>query len=48
MTTGAYLSRRLIDAACWLALVAGAVVMIFPIYWMFATAVRPHTEIFEG
>jgi len=48
MTTGAYLSRRLIDAACWLALVAGAVVMIFPIYWMFATAVRPHTEIFEA
>ena len=39
---------RLIDAACWLALVAGAVVMIFPIYWMFATAVRPHAEIFEA
>ena len=48
MTTGAYLSRRLIDAACWLALVAGAVVMIFPIYWMLATAVRPHAEIFEA
>jgi alpha-1,4-digalacturonate transport system permease protein len=48
MTTRAYLSRRLIDAACWLALVAGAVVMIFPIYWMFATAVRPHAEIFEA
>ena len=48
MTTGAYLSRRLIDAACWLALVGGAVVMIFPIYWMFATAVRPHAEIFEA
>ena len=48
MATGAYLSRRLIDAACWLALVAGAVVMIFPIYWMLATAVRPHAEIFEA
>ena len=48
MATRAYLSRRLIDAACWLALVAGAVVMIFPIYWMFATAVRPHAEIFEA
>ena len=48
MTTRAYLSRHLIDAACWLALVAGAVVMIFPIYWMFATAVRPHAEIFEA
>jgi hypothetical protein len=48
MTTRAYLSRRLIDAACWLGLVAGAVVMIFPIYWMFATAVRPHAEIFEA
>jgi multiple sugar transport system permease protein/alpha-1,4-digalacturonate transport system permease protein len=30
----------------WLALVAGAIVMIFPIYWMFATAIRPRTEIF--
>ena len=48
MTTCAYFSRRLIDAACWLGLVAGAVVMIFPIYWMFATAVRPHAEIFEA
>ena len=48
MTTRAYLSRRLIDAACWLSLVAGALVMIFPIYWMFATAVRPHAEIFEA
>ena len=48
MTTRAYLSRRLIDAACWLGLVAGSVVMIFPIYWIFATAVRPHAEIFEA
>jgi alpha-1,4-digalacturonate transport system permease protein len=48
MTSRTYLSHRLIDAACWFALVAGAVVMIFPIYWMFATAVRPHAEIFEA
>jgi multiple sugar transport system permease protein/alpha-1,4-digalacturonate transport system permease protein len=40
--------RRLADATCWLALIAGAVVMVFPIYWMFATAVRPHPEIFEA
>jgi alpha-1,4-digalacturonate transport system permease protein len=40
--------RYLADAACWLGLVAGAVVMVFPIYWMFATAVRPHAEIFEA
>ncbi|SDR61867.1 multiple sugar transport system permease protein/alpha-1,4-digalacturonate transport system permease protein [Rhizobiales bacterium GAS191] len=32
----------------WLALVAGAVVMAFPIYWMFATAVRPRDEIFAA
>jgi multiple sugar transport system permease protein/alpha-1,4-digalacturonate transport system permease protein len=35
-------------AALWLALAAGALVMVFPIYWMFATAVRPHAEIFES
>jgi alpha-1,4-digalacturonate transport system permease protein len=34
--------------ACWLGVAAGAVVMAFPIYWMFATAVRPHAEIFES
>lgn len=31
----------------WLALVAGAVVMAFPIYWMLVTAIRPRTEIFD-
>jgi alpha-1,4-digalacturonate transport system permease protein len=36
------------DWTCWFALVAGAIVMFFPIYWMFATAVRPHAEIFEA
>jgi len=30
------------------ALLAGALVMVFPIYWMVVTAVRPHTEIFEA
>jgi multiple sugar transport system permease protein/alpha-1,4-digalacturonate transport system permease protein len=40
--------RRLADATCWLTLIAGAIVMVFPIYWMFATAVRPHPEIFEA
>jgi multiple sugar transport system permease protein/alpha-1,4-digalacturonate transport system permease protein len=40
--------RYIADASCWLGLVAGAVVMVFPIYWMLATAVRPHVEIFEA
>ena len=40
--------RNLAGWTCWLALAVGAVVMIFPIYWMFATAVRPHAEIFEA
>jgi multiple sugar transport system permease protein/alpha-1,4-digalacturonate transport system permease protein len=39
---------HLVDWAWRLTLVAGAFVMIFPIYWMFATAVRPHAEIFEA
>jgi len=39
---------HLLDWAWRLTLVAGAFVMIFPIYWMFATAVRPHAEIFEA
>jgi alpha-1,4-digalacturonate transport system permease protein len=32
----------------WLFLVAGALVVAFPLYWMFATAVRPKKEIFGG
>ena len=40
--------RRLADTTFRLALIAGAIEMIFPIYWMFATAVRPHAEIFEA
>ncbi len=34
-------------AAIWLALAAGAAVMLFPLYWMLATAVRPRSEVFE-
>src|ERR1700739_1739720 len=47
MTTAAYRSR-LTSLACWLAVAVGAIIMAFPIYWMFATAVRPHAEIFEA
>jgi len=36
------------NMALWLVLVAGAAVMLFPIYWIAATAVRPRTEIFEA
>lgn len=38
---------RLGTMLIWLALALGAVVMIFPLYWMFATAVRPRSEVFE-
>jgi alpha-1,4-digalacturonate transport system permease protein len=36
------------DAAVWVLLVAGALVMLFPIYWMFATAIRPVDALFNG
>ena len=36
------------DLLVWLLLVAGAAIMVFPLYWMFATAVRPKKEIFSG
>lgn len=39
--------RPLAGATLWLVLAAGALVMVFPIYWMLATAVRPHAEIFN-
>jgi multiple sugar transport system permease protein/alpha-1,4-digalacturonate transport system permease protein len=39
--------RRLGGLLIWLALVSGAVAMLFPLYWMFATAVRPRSEVFE-
>ncbi len=41
-------ARSSTNAALCLALLAGAVVMLFPIYWIAATAVRPRTEIFEA
>ena len=34
--------------AIWIALALGAVVMVFPIYWMAATSVRPRSEIFAA
>ncbi len=34
--------------AIWLGLVIGALLMLFPIYWIAATAVRPRTEIFDA
>lgn len=40
--------RRLEKAGLWLLLAAGAVVMLFPVYWMFVTAIRPANEIFGG
>jgi alpha-1,4-digalacturonate transport system permease protein len=40
--------RRAETAALWLLLAGGAVVMLFPIYWMFATAIRPKDQIFSG
>ncbi len=42
------IGTRTSDLLVWLALTAGALVMIFPIYWMFATAIRPRTEIFAS
>lgn len=36
------------DAVIWALLAAGAVLMFFPLYWMFATAVRPKSELFDG
>jgi alpha-1,4-digalacturonate transport system permease protein len=36
------------DAAVWVLLVAGALVMLFPIYWMFATAIRPVDALLNG
>ncbi|WID97150.1 carbohydrate ABC transporter permease [Bosea vestrisii] len=41
-------SRRLESSGIWLLLVAGAGIMFFPVYWMFATAVRPKDEVFSG
>jgi alpha-1,4-digalacturonate transport system permease protein len=42
------LTGRLETTGIWLLLVAGAGIMFFPVYWMFATAVRPKDEVFSG
>ncbi|MBX6764942.1 MAG: carbohydrate ABC transporter permease [Rubrobacteraceae bacterium] len=49
-TKGRRLSRlpRGKDAVIWVLLVLGAIVMVFPLYWMFVTAVRPQDELFNG
>ncbi|MBA4224251.1 MAG: sugar ABC transporter permease [Methylobacterium sp.] len=47
-TSRSALSGRLETTSIWLLLVAGAGVMFFPVYWMFATAVRPKDEVFSG
>ena len=36
------------NVVIWGLLMAGACVMLFPLYWMFATAIRPRKEIFSG
>lgn len=41
------LDRRVaVGAMCWFIAVVGAVVMLFPVYWMLVTALRPKGEIF--
>lgn len=35
------------DALAWLVLVLGAAVMLFPVYWIFVTAVTPKGELFS-
>jgi alpha-1,4-digalacturonate transport system permease protein len=41
------LDRRVaVGALCWIIAAVGAVVMLFPVYWMLVTALRPKGEIF--
>jgi ABC-type glycerol-3-phosphate transport system permease component len=47
-TSRGALTGRLETTGIWLLLVAGAGIMFFPVYWMFATAVRPKDEVFSG
>lgn len=35
------------DLVIWIILILGAVVMLFPVYWMAATAIRPADELFS-
>src|SRR5689334_22235048 len=48
VASGSLVRQRVERAILWLVLTAGAAVMLFPIYWMFATAVRPKGEVFSG
>jgi alpha-1,4-digalacturonate transport system permease protein len=48
VTTTGPARQRIETVGLWLLLAAGAAIMIFPIYWMFATAIRPRDEIFGG
>ena len=41
-------TRRIETVVIWLLLAAGAIVTIFPVYWMLATALRPQDQIFSG
>jgi multiple sugar transport system permease protein/alpha-1,4-digalacturonate transport system permease protein len=49
MTGGAHRPRRVRAGAIlvWLVLVLGAAIVIFPVYWILATAVDPHASINE-
>jgi alpha-1,4-digalacturonate transport system permease protein len=38
--------RKVGRAGAWILLVAGAVLMVFPVYWMFVTSIRPKGKIF--
>ena len=40
-------ARRTGSVLIWIAVVLGAVAMIFPLYWMLATAIRPRSEVFQ-
>lgn len=42
---GGYKPKNLL---VWVLLVVGALVMFFPIYWIFATAIRPADQLFNG
>ena len=48
VTTTSPARQRIETFALWALLAAGALIMIFPIYWMFATAIRPKDQIFSG
>ena len=48
VTTASPAQRRMETFALWVLLAAGALIMIFPIYWMFATAIRPKDQIFSA